>query len=172
MRNFLLFFAVAAALLLAGCGDRPGERVAETIKEAGHFHPVQKSVEGMTVRHTVYVPAYSHIYTSKDMYEELGITLSVRNTDPERRLLVEKILYYNTEGSLVETFLSEPHVLDPMGTIDFVVNLQDMRGGSGANFTVEWAGESELFLPVIQAVMVNVSGAKAFAFATDGVTVK
>jgi len=168
----LLFTVCAVGVLLSGCQDKPAERIAETIEEAGHFHPVKASVAELTKRHTVYVPAYSHIYTSKNMYEEMGITLSIRNTDDRMRLLVEKIVYYNTGGDVVETFLSEPHVLDPMGTIDFVVNLDDMRGGSGANFIVEWAGKPELSDPVIQAVMVNVSGAKAFAFATDGVTVR
>lgn len=167
-----IYAVVCLAVLMSGCRDKPVERIAETIEEAGHFHPVKASIEEMTKRHTVYVPAYSHIYTTTDSHEVMGITLSIRNTDPEKRLLIEKIVYYNTEGKIVETFLSEPHVLDPMGTIDFVVNLVDMRGGSGANFIVEWAGQSELSEPVIQAVMVNVNGPKAFAFATDGVVVR
>lgn len=167
-----IYALMCLALIMTGCQESSGDRIAETIKEARHFHPVKASVEGMTKKHTVYVPAYSHIYTSTDTHEVMGITLSIRNTDATMRLLVEKIVYYNTEGDVVETFLDQPHVLDPMGTIDFVVNLQDMRGGSGANFIVEWAGKPELSDPVIQAVMVNVSGPKAFAFATDGVVVR
>lgn len=160
-----------SVFLMAGCGDQAGTNINEAIKQADHFQPA-KSEGDIGKHHTVYVPVYSHVYTSLNKLEVMGITLSIRNTDAVNTLLVEKIQYYNTGGDLVETYLSNPHVLDPMASIDFVVNLTDMRGGSGANFIVEWAGKSELTDPIIQAVMVNINGARAFAFSTDGVTVR
>jgi hypothetical protein len=59
-----------------------------------------------------------------------------------------------------------------MASIDFVVNLSDMRGGSGANFIIKWAASETLSRPVIQAVMVNNTGNRAFSFITDGYIVK
>ena len=161
-----------SAFLMAGCEYHADNNITETIKQAVHFRAAQEAEGEIGKRHTVYVPAYSHVYTSKDQREVMGITLSIRNTDFTNSLWVEKILYYNTEGDLVETFLSSPHVLAPMSSIDMVVDLTDMRGGSGANFIVEWGSKKELTDPVIHAVMVQVSGTRAFAFAVDGVVVK
>ena len=57
-------------------------------------------------------------------------------------------------------------------SIDFTVDLDDMRGGSGANFIIKWASKNELSSPVIQAAMVNDGGNTAFAFITDGYNIK
>lgn len=163
---------VLIVFFVVGCGEQQGTNVVEAIEQADHFRPARQPEGKMNQRHTVYVPAYSHIYTSKDKREVMAVTLSIRNTDFANSLWVKKVLYYNTQGDLIESFLPTLHVLDPMASIDFVVNLTDMRGGSGANFIIEWAGVEELTTPIFQAVMVNVNVPKAFAFIADGVTIE
>ena len=55
--------------------------------------------------------------------------------------------------------------LDPLQTIDFLVERHDVAGGSGANFIVEWhAGTKGTHAPLIEAVMVGRSGTNAISF--------
>ena len=162
----ILIMMFLALFFISGCSEDVSAE--KTIRENKHFYPLKEMLKDITKRETVYLPVYSHVYTSEEKYEPMGITLSIRNTDSKENLLVEKILYYNTGGDLIETYVSSPHILEPMGSIDFVVDLQDMRGGSGANFIIKWAGTEKLSSPVIQAVMVNNAGNRAFAFITNG----
>ena len=157
----LLFFS----FLLSACNDAIVEKIPD---RANYFYPAKEDGIEVLNRQTVYVPVYSHIYTSNGIFNPMGITLSIRNTDFEKEMLVEQVLYYDTEGKLVETYVSTPHVLKAMGSVDFVVDTSDMRGGAGANFIVTWASTEEVSTPIIQAVMVNNAGTKAFAFITEG----
>ena len=185
MKRIVNIFKIAmilalSSLIMTGCmeGDEHHEKITKTekkkkeTKQYSYFYPVKDSITKIDKRETAYVPVYSHVYTSEDKYEPVGITLSVRNTDFSQNLLVENISYYNTSGDLIETYIEQPHILKPMASIDFIIDLRDMRGGSGANFIVKWAGSKELSTPIIQAVMVNNSVNRAFSFITDGYTVK
>ncbi len=171
---------VLCSLIMTGCMEENEhhakvtkiEKKKKEIKQNSYFYPVKDSITKIDKRETAYVPVYSHVYTSEDKYEPVGITLSVRNTDFTQNLLVENISYYNTSGDLIETYIEQPYILKPMASIDFIIDLRDMRGGSGANFIVKWAGSKELSTPIIQAVMVNNSVNRAFSFITDSYTVK
>lgn len=174
----LTIFIVLSSFFLVGCTEKEKEKDTtkeyKTIKKEknfSHFYPVEH-IEELPNHQTIYLPVYSHVYTSEEIHEPMGITLSIRNTDAVENLLIEKISYYNTYGDLIDSYLDKPHVLKPMASIDFVVDLRDMRGGSGANFIVKWAGVMNLSTPIIQAVMVNNSGNRAFSFITDGYRVK
>lgn len=125
-----------------------------------------------TVGDTVYVPIYSHIYSStKDSQFLLTATLSIRNTSFTDTLFVGTIDYYNTRGDLVRSYLDSPIYLGPMATIDYVVDEKDDLGGSGANFIVTWSANNPKIKPVIQAVMISTNGQQGVSFSVDGVSV-
>jgi hypothetical protein len=153
----------------AGCVD---DKNKKQVKEHSHFYPAENISTNIGRNETVYIPVYSHVYTSEEKYELMGITLSIRNTDPNQKIWIKKISYYSTKGELLQNYISKSHILKPMASIDFVVDLNDVRGGSGANFIIEWEGSKTLSNPIIQAVMVNNSGNKAFSFITNGQRIK
>jgi hypothetical protein len=137
-----------------------------------HFKMVNKQIDDTFEHKTFYVPVYSHIYTSLDNYIKMSITLSVRNTDFSEDLYIENIGYYNTEGKLVKSYISQPHSLKSMGSTDFIVDLDDMSGGNGAKFLVKLASKSKSSIPIIQAVMIHSFGNNNFSFVTEGSIVK
>lgn len=159
------------SLILSGCKNEES-KVKKFIKQTGHFNPIEEKIENIEQHKTVYIPVYSHVYTSEEKYEPMGITLSIRNTDIKNKLIIENIMYYNSKGDMIQKYIEKPHSLNEMGSIDFIIDLKDMRGGSGANFIVQWAGSKNLTTPIIQAVMINNSGNRAFSFLTNGVTIK
>ena len=117
----------------------------------------------------VYVPAYSHVYHSGGRPYALETTLSIRNTDLERPMFVRSVRYYDTAGELTRTFVDELIQLDPLETIEFLVEQRDSTGGSGANFIVEWLATDSVNPPIVEAVMVGMVGTQGIAFSERGV---
>ena len=121
---------------------------------------------------TVYVPVYSHIYARGGDAYLLEATLSVRNTDPENTITLSSVRYYDTAGALVQEYLTKPLQISPLATVDFVVESQDRKGGSGANFLVDWVAETEVTEPVIEAVMVGIGSTHHISFVRPGRAIK
>ncbi|MEB3884827.1 DUF3124 domain-containing protein [Lyngbya sp. CCY1209] len=179
MKLSLLFTIAIAFSILTGCESPPtggpiaSESSGPTIEQLTRAaEPVDITQIEAIAGHTVYVPVYSHIYyrNTQQVYN-LATTLSVRNTDLENPLIVTAVKYYNTEGNLVNSYLEQALKLPPLGSMDFFVEQSNTRGGSGANFIVEWISETALSEPVIEAVMVGVSGTQGLAFTSRGKTI-
>ncbi len=173
-RFFALMLGIASLLaLLVYWGMHTDRRFSEieTLHRAPTAPPLQELRGGLrqvTSGQTVYVPVYSHIYAAGGVQRLLETTLSIRNTDLERPIIVTSVRYYDTEGRLLDEYLEQPVLLGPLASTDFLVEHRDRAGGAGANFLVDWAAENAVTEPVIEAVMVNVEGNRAFSFVRPG----
>lgn len=117
---------------------------------------------------TVYVPVYSHIYSKGGEPFLLETTLSIRNSDPERAISVTSARYFDTKGALIQDYVEGLIKLKPLETTEILVEKQDTRGGSGANFIVAWSAEEPVYEPIIEAVMVGHSGNQSVSFKSVG----
>jgi hypothetical protein len=118
-----------------------------------------------TVGQTLYVPVYSHIYYSHgDRAINLTVTLSIRNTDPGHSIRVTAVDYHETDGALVQRYLDAPRRLGPLATTEIVIDEHDNRGGSGANFIVEWDAERPVTQPLVESVMISTASAQGLSF--------
>jgi hypothetical protein len=126
------------------------------------------TAQGAILRGAVYVPIYSHVYYHSGRPYLLEATLSIRNTDSRNPAYVDSVRYYNTKGELVKIEVDSPIRLDPLETIEFLVEVQDTVGGSGANFIVEWFAVQQINQPLIEAVMVGATGTQGVAFTSTG----
>jgi len=121
---------------------------------------------------TVYVPIYSDIYTvHRDKSLLLTATLSIRSTSLRDTTFINNISYYNTAGELVRSYIDKTLILAPMQSIDYVIERDDVEGGSGANFLISWGGEVNT-KPLFQAVMIGTTGQHGLSFVTEGVSLK
>lgn len=122
---------------------------------------------------TIYVPVYSHVY-----YEDqrkilnLAATLSVRNTDLAKPMILTSVRYYDTAGQLVKQYLPGPAQLGVLASTDFVIDLRDTSGGSGADFIVEWVAETEISEPVVEAIMIGTESNRGISFISPGKVIK
>ncbi len=117
------------------------------------------------VHQAVYVPVYSHIYHDGGRPYLLETTLSIRNVDPNDPVYISKADYFDTDGKLSKQKVDRLIKLEPLQTIEFLIERHDASGGSGANFIVEWhAAEKRVHAPLIEAVMVGRSGTNAISF--------
>ena len=121
----------------------------------------------------IYVPIYSDIYIDTNNQKHLlTATLSIRNTSFNDTIYISKIDYYNTEGQLVRHYIDRTISINPMGTVNYVIEKEDNSGGSGANFIVELSAKNAEIKPLIQAIMIGQFSNKSFSFSTDGYSIK
>ena len=136
------------------------------LSKADIFLFIQDDIE-IAEGQTVYVPAYSHIYSRGGEPHLLEVTLSIRNTDPERAIRLAEVRYFNTRGQLVKNYLHGVLELGPLETVEFLVEAQDKRGGSGANFIVTWDAGEPVYEPIIEAIMIGLSKEYSISFITS-----
>jgi len=119
---------------------------------------------------TVYVPVYSHIYSSpKAVPNNLANILSIRNTDLTRAIQVTVVDYYDTKGALVKKHYTEDVTLEPLESTHIYLSEGAKEGGFGANFIVKWVASEEVNAPIIECVM---AGNQGRAFVTSGRVIK
>ena len=158
---------IAVIFILVAC-IASGDESSNKLKTESYFYKVDPNSVNLKHSCSVYVPAYSHIYLSKDHLASLGVTLSIRNVDSSRKLYITQVEYYDTQGTLTDMLTAGLFALAPMATISYVIDQQDMRGGVGANFIVRWAAENPIHPPIIEAIMAGNAGTKGYSFSSRG----
>jgi hypothetical protein len=125
--------------------------------------------ENLAIGGAFYVPAYSSVSLSQGkLRADFSVTLSVHNASETRPLVLKRIAYFDTAGKLVENHLKAPVALKPFATIEIFVAATDVRGGTGANFIVDWAATGEIAEPVVEALVVGSVGSGHYAFISQG----
>ncbi|MBI5320607.1 DUF3124 domain-containing protein [Bradyrhizobium sp.] len=125
--------------------------------------------EPLAVSGAFYVPVYSSVSMAQGkLRADFSVTLSVHNASETRPLVLKRIAYFDTAGKMVESYLKSPIALKPFSTIEVFIPTSDVRGGTGANFVVDWAAAGEIAEPVIEALMVGGVGAGHYAFISQG----
>lgn len=124
-------------------------------------------------KETVYVPAYSSIFHGDLNWElNLTVTLSIHNVDLKNNIIIDSVVYYNTEGKVIHAYIrDEKVILKPLGTYSIGIKESDNRGGVGANFIVKWHSQTKVNRPVIETVMIGTKGQQGISFTSRGVTV-
>ena len=150
--------AIAVALMAAGA------RTAAAPAPAAAADEIRLS-NGQTV----YVPGYSHIYSGdRERPVLLAVTVSIRNTDPVRSIVVRSVDYYDSAGVLVKRYVENPVALGPMASLRYVVPESDKAGGSGANFVVRWNSAKPVNPPIIESIMISTRMQQGISFSSRG----
>lgn len=164
-----LFF-MACMVLAVACGNQapadenrpsdlrhsPGGGAGET--SGGDQEPTPERTGELSLGESLYVPVYSHVYYGPRARQfNLACTLSIRNTDIRRQIIVTAVDYYDTAGKLVGHYLEGEEPLAPLATTEYFIEERDVTGGSGANFIVRWRSEDPVNRPLVEAVMIGVN---------------
>ena len=99
---------------------------------------------------------------------DFSVTLSVHNASETRPLVLKRIAYFDTSGKMVESYLKSPVALKPFSTVEVFIAANDVRGGTGANFVVDWAATGEIAEPAVEALMVGSVGSRALCLHQPG----
>ena len=126
-------------------------------------------IENLAVSGAFYVPVYSSVSMSQGkLRADFSVTLSVHNASETHPLILKRIAYFDTSGKIVESYLKSLVALKPFATIEVFIAASDVRGGTGANFVVDWAATGEIAEPAVEALMVGSIGPGHYAFITQG----
>jgi hypothetical protein len=119
----------------------------------------------LTSGQLLYVPVYSEVpFGNKGLNLTLTATLSVRNTDLRRAIVIKRVDYHADSGELVRAYLKQPQTIKPLASVDFIVKESDRSGGISATFLVEWEGASGVSKPYVEAIMINSTYNQGIAF--------
>jgi hypothetical protein len=125
--------------------------------------------ENLGVAGSFYVPVYSSVSMSQGKLRgDFSVTLSVHNASETKPLVLKRIAYFDTVGKMVESYLKAPVALKPFSTVEVFIAASDLRGGTGANFVVDWAAAGEIAEPAVEALMVGSVGSGHYAFISQG----
>ena len=122
-------------------------------------------------KHSDWKSRKSDITNFNDKTFDLTITISIRNVSMTDSVYILNADYYNTVGMNVRRYLKDPIFLQPMETVEIIIEDRDMEGGSGANFIFDWAVENEKNPPLFEAVMISPYEQQGLAFSTRGVRI-
>lgn len=163
----LLVLAGAAFFGCSGKEQRAGDQESATAHLKRPVTPLREP----TIRRTVYVPVYSSIYHGLEVRRkvvDLAATVSIRNVSPQHPIVLNFVRYYDSAGTLVREYMTDPSELGPLASVEFVIQKADTSGGPGANFLVQWVGHSDVDEPLIEAVMIGQSGNAGISFTSPG----
>lgn len=170
MRNIRFVAPLIASLLFSlglatATAAQPKADLAQTFADS--LAPMPK--EDLSVSGGFYVPAYSSVAMSQGRLRvDFSVTLSVHNASETQPLVVRRIAYFDTAGKQVESYLKVPVAVKPLATISIFIPTDDVRGGTGANFIVDWAATGEITEPVVEALMVGGIANAHYAFISQG----
>ena len=117
---------------------------------------------------TIYIPSYSNVIGD---YQHIFVraNLLIHNTDPDHPITIVRIDNYDTDGKLVEKFLSKPLQLNPLAATRIAIkNPKKGDEGAGANFIVQWKAENKVVEPLIECIMVGSLGTQGHTFTSQG----
>lgn len=165
-----ILFILYMFTLISCLEDKPnvnteGEDILET-------YQVYVEDVNLNFRDSIYVPIYSDIYSfNRQSKLLLTATLSVRNTSIRDSIFIDDIDYYDSKGKLVRQYIDKTILLEPLQTIDYVIDHEDQMGGTGANFIVNWGCNNPTVKPIFQGIMISTKGQHGISFVTEGVSI-
>jgi Protein of unknown function (DUF3124) len=172
IRTVGFFLAILAAMSLPG-GPGASAQTAGSIEQNFAGSLTAMPTENLAVTGAFYVPVYSSVSMSAGrLRADFSVTLSVHNASETRPLVLKRVAYFDTSGKMVESYLKSPLALKPFSTIEVFIPASDVRGGTGANFVVDWAATSEIAEPAVEALMVGSVGPGHYAFISQGRPIK
>ncbi len=122
---------------------------------------------------SVYVPVYSHIYHGdREKQFSLTATLSIRNTDPNQKISIVSVDYFDSNGNFLKNYVKQPINLEIFASIRYVVKSKDKTGGSGAKFIVRWKSMKPVNPPIIEAIMISTQSTQGISFTSRGQSIK
>jgi len=118
---------------------------------------------------TIYIPAYSHVFTGPRANPyNLAITLSIRNTDPDKGLIVTAIDYHDHSGRLIRRHTPSPLSLAPLASSYIHLEEKDTSGGFAPKFIVRWEASRPITTPIVEAVMIGATSGQGISFVSQG----
>lgn len=166
-----IFIISAVILILTSC--RGEERIDS--RDKTNWQKRTATIDDTTSyeKGSTFLSIYSQIFlrTANDQ-AELTSTVSIHNANLKEKIYINKAVYYNTEGDPIRTYFDEPIYINPMETVQIIIDGIDNEGGTGANFVFDWSIEPGSNEPIMEAIMISTYSSQGISFVTTGKRIK
>ncbi len=169
----IIYVSIVIVLFLSSCNvpKEDGKEFQQNLQSVVSIDDISFSTG-----QTVYVPVYSQIYSAYPVKEgsriNLAVTLSIRNTDIEKTIIIKSVKYYDNNGKFLKDYIEQPIKLSQMASISFNIKQNNEVEGIGSNFIVEWGAEETVHEPYIEAIMIGTHGNFGFSWKSSGHVLK
>lgn len=169
-RTQLLLLCTTFALIAACNSTAPSAPVAPSSAGAGVGNSAAVAAPGPNESsELVYIPIYSSIFTTDAARKaDLTVTLAIRNTDAARAITLRSVRYFDSNGKMLQAYVSAPSAIAPMAAYTVVIPETDTRAGVAGSFLVDWSAAESVSAPVIEAVMIGSRGQQGISFLSHG----
>lgn len=165
VRQFIYLMSIV--LLLASCTNKQEVDSLDQINWESRITDLPAQDSLVTGAH--YLSIYSQIYNfSEHLLQDLTVTVSLRNTNRNDTIYINRAEYFNTSGKSIQVYIDESVYLAPLETVEIIIDEIDKKGGSGANFLFDWTIKPGGQEPIFEAVMISMAGAQGLSFVTEG----
>lgn len=163
---------VCSLLVLISCGSKKEEMDIESInwesRAAKNLPSDSSAVSGST-----YLSIYSEIYSQNEHnVRGLTVTVSIRNTSESAKCYLKRAECFNSDGTTANNYFKKPVYLNPLETLEIIIDEDDPIGGSGGNFIFDWITEPGQPAPIFEAVMISTASQLGISFVTQGIKIK
>lgn len=166
MKNRILILLIG--IVFIACEN--SKEVSSISSENWSKRTFTKKLSDSLVSGSTYLSVYSQIYgMTEHRTHDLTATISMRNTNRNDTIFILKAEYFNTEGELIRSYFNKPIYLNPLETVEIVIDEIDQEGGTGANFLFEWGIKQHSNEPFFEGIMISTSGQQGLSFTTQGI---
>lgn len=166
------FFVLIFSLLLM-CSCAEPHKLSSTDANDWDKRTVKSTVPDSLVKGSTFLSIYSQIYMRNEKDQtDLTATVSLHNPNLMEQIYIDKAVYYNTHGEPIRVYFDKTIFINPMETVQIVIDGIDNEGGTGANFVFDWKIKPESNEPIIEAVMISTHGRLGISFVTSGRKIK
>lgn len=162
-----MFYTILCLTFLACEAVSPPETSTET--EKLNDRKLIQLPDSSYVSGRSYLSIYSNIYTnSQHRKHELTVTVSLRNVNDRDTIYILNADFHDTHGKKLKSYLDHAIVIEPLETVEMVIEESDNSGGSGASFIFGWSKKENSIDPFFEAVMISTQGQQGLSFTTQG----
>ncbi|MBR9846765.1 MAG: DUF3124 domain-containing protein [Algicola sp.] len=152
-------------LFVSSCDE--SRKMSSTSPEKWEIRTVVNAIPDSLESGRTFLSVYSQIHVrNEDNVEDLSATVSLHNPNLEDRVYIEKAVYYNTQGKPIRSYFDKPIFINPMETVQIIIDGIDNEGGTGANFIFDWKTKKNV--PIFEAIMITTYGHQGISFVTEG----
>ncbi|UOB17645.1 DUF3124 domain-containing protein [Abyssalbus ytuae] len=164
------FFLVFAFIILLSCKEEKEYSSVNLVnweKRKVNLNSKDSLQEGST-----YLSVYSQIYSlDEHRTHDLTATVSIRNINKKDSVFIVKAEYFDTHGNSIRTYFDYPIYIQPLETVEIIIDEVDKEGGTGANFIFDWKVKQAVHEPYIEGIMISTSGQQGLSFTTQGIKI-
>lgn len=161
---------VITCLVIISCNPGKSDSPSYVLKAN---HNRNATVNSSYHKGSTYLSVYSQVYQRNEQRTyDLTVMASMRNTSLSDSIYIISADYYSTNGKLLTSYIKSPIYIAPMETVEIVIEEDDKRGGTGANFIFNWACKDSIQEPFFEGIMTSTTGQQGLSFVTNGMRIK